>query len=48
MPEGVEHISIKQFMKEVYDSIPENFTHQAVPEVYPLLRTIQLVKWANK
>lgn len=48
MPEGVEHKPIKQFMKEVYDSITEDFMHQAVPEVYPLLRTIQLVKWGNK
>lgn len=48
MPKGVQHKSVKQFMKEVYDSITEDFMHNAVPEVYPLLRTIQLVKWANK
>ncbi len=48
MPKGVQHKSVKQFMKEVYDSIIEDFMHKAVPEVYPLLRAIQLVKWANK
>lgn len=48
MPYGVEHKSVKQFMKEVYDFITEDFMHNAVPEVYPLLRTIQLVKWTNK
>jgi hypothetical protein len=48
MPEGIEHKSVKRFMKDVYDFITDDFMHEAVPEVYPLLRTIQLMKKANK
>ncbi len=35
-------------MKEVHNSIIEDFMHNAVLEVYLLLRTIQLIKFANK
>ena len=47
MPKGVEHISLGPFIQKVYNDLPSNITKEIVPEVYPLLRTIQFIKWAN-
>lgn len=46
MPTGVKHKSLKAFFKEVNDSISKDFLQKAVPESFPLLRTMQLVKWS--
>ncbi|MGP6239357.1 MULTISPECIES: hypothetical protein [Cuniculiplasmataceae] len=47
MPRDVEHISVGPFIKEVYNDLPADIMNEIVPEVYPLLRSIQLVKWAK-
>ena len=47
MPHGIVHKSLKEFMNEIYSQIPDDFLHEAIPENYPLLRTLQLLKWAK-
>lgn len=47
MPKDVEHISLGPFIKEIYNELPSDIIKEIVPETYPLLRTIQLYKWAN-
>ena len=46
MPEGVEHISLGPFIKKVYEDLPADIINEIVTEARPLLRTIQLSKWA--
>ena len=46
MPKGVEIKNLNIFIKEVYDTVKSNITSEIVPESYPLLRTIQFVKWS--
>ena len=47
MPKDVEHISLGPFIKEIYNELPSDIIKEIVPETYPLLRTIQLYKWAS-
>lgn len=47
MPKDVEHISLGPFIKEIYSELPSDIIKEIVPEVYPLLRAIQLSKWAR-
>lgn len=47
MPDGVTYVNLGPFIREVYDTINHDIMKEIVPEAYPLLRAMQLAKWAN-
>ncbi len=47
MLEGVTSVNLGAFIREVYNSINTDIMNKIIPEAYPLLRTMQLTKWAN-
>ena len=47
MPQGVRSVNLGAFIREVYSSINTDIMKKIIPEAYPLLRTMQLTKWAN-
>lgn len=47
MPEGITSVNLGAFIREVYSSINTDIMNKIIPEAYPLLRTMQLTKWAN-
>ena len=47
MPEGITSINLGAFIREVYSSINADIMNKIIPKAYPLLRTMQLTKWAN-
>ncbi len=47
MLEGIEVKNLGPFIREVYEEIEKDIFKKIVPEAYPLLRTMQLTKWAK-
>ena len=47
MPEGVKSVNLGAFIREVYNLINTDIMNKIIPEAYPLLRTLQLTKWAK-
>ncbi len=47
MPEGVTSVNLGAFIRKVYSSINTDIMNKIIPETYPLLRTMQLTKWAD-
>ena len=47
MPEGKKPMNLGAFIREIYNSINTDIMNKIIPEAYPLVRTMQLAKWAN-
>lgn len=47
MPAEVINMTMKEFITKVDNEIEGDYMTKAIPETYPLLRTIQFLKWAK-
>ncbi len=45
MPDGVEHQTTREFLREIYNHIDSDLMRNAIPENYPILRGIQMIMW---